>query len=1317
MLPPLNLTDSKDSFFSRKRVDRGNGSTGSIRKRSSIKIIRPSPRASIHVPTPRSSRTSDGDGDIIAATPKSSHSVPCSNRENSPDLTDISMIPREFFIVETNAVLPQNYPPSQYKSTLNAQGQWESVVFPALTPHNRQQVLYLRQTLDKMRATMPQFHERSEGAGPETESDSSVLAERRKLMVEYTTQETQIYSHCFHELARQVKCICKEQSELLFEIRERYNAVVSRLIGKVEHLDQQNNQQRDQVADLATKCRLLLVEKSRLEVKVEELENQVKSGPSVAAAQEAFKLRKTRGKTRSQNEVIDDEAVDNSGEEKSSEESESEIDEEEAEWRRQRDASSVSRPSISSKHDSTKELHLAATRLQVAFQKYQARKEQTRITIHVEKQAAAMDIQRSYRGFRERQLALHRRAVMRTIMRRREENAAVELMQANVRAYLLNRRRSAKLKLSAMNTLKLTGESDRSLLVPVPVVETPVPAIEVVPPATNENEKDANTGILESKENTEPSKPSARQALIRLLKTFRELASVITMLHHGDDNSTKNEEDAFATEEVFTPDDDRPIPSRASASPSEAFDVEDVELFQQTMQEAQALVGSLHVVLGTVPEEKLMNDDDDLSDDSNVELKHDDAPTPSDLSDTLGQQTQANKNDIDLPLEVVADSRSDTNTFDDYDDNSLNIPFGERDALRLQNYAELHLDDSLWSSAVYYPASRKNMAEAESLLALTLASREQRKRLVSLKQFISDIYDTIVGKIKELPPCRVADLLTSRCHLALSFTEWRQQRSQLFSRAVASNQPGEQAIPVNFSIDQLTREHFRCRLGLSPLVDAAVTNLHESIEDFAAIDPDIKRFQEFMSNDRSEEELVFCCMCRYLCAHCLLSDESPAGTASSSYHRQPMFHPITMREVIDVPHVLDLAKLLFRINDEASIVESDTPFTEVENIVYRQYLPTNGYEQFKAIVSSFFVDPDSQAAAVSSINEVENDGQNDNHVLANTCRRPAGSPRHASAMVRPTNFNQFHAKHYNSQAARSPIVRHQQQRPPQFWSSTPDGEFKWVYFEEVLALLIKYRGEMNHFHLFSYWVQELFGLAASSSVDDNSTATRSGDNTTGQVKLLDDTAFVETLTPLSLGPTERELRNIFHNSLRQRKLQVYMPLRVFTSVALLLLRNGLLSVSTYAPMKKPEARDGDATGRQRSLSIREETEDQEWRALALKWRTQESAFEAAIEAIYHEPSSAYMSSQGDHTSDSNGHSFVDKTRAAHALQLLQLRQELYDLFASRSGRGRDLKRAHEIYEILVNERLVRVGGDTRMLDAHLESSSLGTWSVSSFSYF
>ncbi|RLN53658.1 hypothetical protein BBJ28_00022006 [Nothophytophthora sp. Chile5] len=595
-----------------------------------------------------------------------------------------------------------------------------------------------------------------------------------------------------------------------------------------------------------------------------------------------------------------------------------------------------------------------------------------------------------------------------------------------------------------------------------------------------------------------------------------------------------------------------------------------------------------------------------------------------------------------------------------------------------------------------------------------LASREQRKRFVALKQFIADIYETIVGKLKELPPRRLAETVTSRCHLALSFVEWRQQRAQICSRAIAADQPGELLpSPISFSIDELTREHFRCQLGLKQLADAAFANLQESIDAFTAVDPDVKRFHEFLTHERSEEELVFCCVCRYLCVTSLTKDESTS--AGSSHRRQPVFHAVTMREVMDVSHALELAKLLFRVEEETAILASDASLIEVENAVYQQYLPTNGYHQFEAIVSSYFVDADASTATTPASKEVLDEEEHGDESISSGNRRPPGSPRHASVLVRPTNCNQFHAKQYNLQAARSPLIRRQQsQRLSQglpFAACAPTS--KWVHFEEVLALLLRYRGEMNHFHLFAYWVQELFSLATSkaSATADNGTA-RSAQAPSNPPKLLDDAAFVETLMPLSLGPTEREFKNIFHNSLRQRRLRLLMPLRVFTSVALLLLRNGLLSVSSYAPLQAkgtrlPSLEDDEKEDRavidtrQRTLSIREQDDDRAWRTLALKWRGQEAAFEAAIEAIYHETPSTTSS-----TADKDARAGEGTNRTALALQLLQLRQELYELFESRSGRGRDLKRAQEVYEILVDERLDRVGGDTNVLDAQLAAWEL-----------
>ncbi|RLN81386.1 hypothetical protein BBJ28_00023578, partial [Nothophytophthora sp. Chile5] len=435
----------------------------------------------------------------------------------------MSMIPREFFVVETNTVLlPQHYPPTQYQSALNAQGHWETVVFPALTPQNRQQVLYLRQTLDKMRAAMPSLDEKRDCVGPETEDESSFSAteERRRLLVEFTSQESRIYSFCFHELNRQIKCICKEQSELLQEIRERYDAAVQRLIEQVQLLSRQNKQQRQQLVEVTAKHEQALEEGQQLNQRLEELEDLTKAGPSSDAAREAAKPRGksiSPGNKSGRNDSI------NEGDEEGQEDSE--VDEEEAEWRRERrEHSSEYRPLMGAKRDSVGELNMAATRLQVAFQKYQTRKEQGRLNVRVEKQAAAMDIQRSYRGFRERQLVLHRRAIMRTIMKRREENAAVELMQANVRAYLLNRRRSAKLKPPSASAPAVPSQREDLRL--TPKIREDAASAEVVAPSMDD---DGEGEITEGKEAVEEQQLDARGTLVRLLSTFCELSTAISL--------------------------------------------------------------------------------------------------------------------------------------------------------------------------------------------------------------------------------------------------------------------------------------------------------------------------------------------------------------------------------------------------------------------------------------------------------------------------------------------------------------------------------------------------------------------------------------------------------------------------------------------------------------------------------------------------------------------------------------------------------------------------------------------------------------------
>ncbi|KAF1329029.1 hypothetical protein FI667_g6373, partial [Globisporangium splendens] len=222
---------------------------------------------------------------------------------------------------------------------------------------------------------------------------------------------------------------------------------------------------------------------------------------------------------------------------------------------------------------------------------------------------------------------------------------------------------------------------------------------------------------------------------------------------------------------------------------------------------------------------------------------------------------------------------------------------------------------------------------------------------------------------------------------------------------------------------------------------------------------------------------------------------------------------------------------------------------------------------------------------------------------------------------------------------------------------------------------------MNHFHLFTQWTRELYAttVAVDAAVV-GTTANFDGANEES-IHLLDDSAFVDVLTPYPLGVMERELRSIFHNALKQRSLQQWMPSRVFVSVVLLMLRNGLLSVSsTFRPQQQSKKR-GHTRGRG---SSREEIEEKRRMRLALKWRTCENAFEMALEAL------------DESTSEKH---------AVTATRLLEWRNELYRLFIQSSG-SNDLQCAEDLCKPIaagINEQLTSHGGATEMMMPLLDS--------------
>ncbi|TMW64836.1 hypothetical protein Poli38472_009003 [Pythium oligandrum] len=1149
----------------------------------------------------------------------------------SPGITtrieQLSRVPREFFILETNAVLPQTqYPPTQYQSTFStASSSWETVVFPALTPQTRQQVLLLAQTLARLRAArLPA------GFDPSVMMKKSALEAKDALaVVEYTEHEWELYSIGFHELARQIKFICKEQSELLQEVQQHYDSAMTRLIGVVRGLYHRHEQHEQQVE--AMKQQVLQLEEDAKRSKEES--DRLANAPRGPPIRRPGRGRKSPSDT-DYSERQDDEEYEQDGEDKEGATLRRYV------RQRPRDGDAARRlyPRAS-----VMEENLAAARVQHMYQKYQLRKEQLRVAMREQKKMAALEIQRSYRGYQDRKRFAHRRAVMQLILRRRKQMAAVELLQTNVRTYLLKKRREDKLIQE-----QIAQFIPQTVLMPT------------VGEASGERKDqaeqldeaaaggDQNETVESSTASTEqdPNNPEAN-TFVQLLGRMSELTAAFAVIQAR--RKSPQEQGDCTDEFPSTIEEESDVispgtpnqRSRPATAPSVAPECE--EELHSTIRQAEDLVQSFRAAI--------------------VDFKRRGAVRLAPGGGTLDpyDENELNKSTSTTSLAPMDRERDAMHEFglrflfvedddDKYHERRLTvsrrktltgISSSDNDQGLTSDMDDTHLDDVLWQTTVYSPRSLVDDDEANArrmLLREVFSSREQKKRHTGLKQFIVDIYDTIVGRIRDLPASRLALLLRSHCSLALSSVDAHRylkrrrhyrsnQLSQQHNDSVSLYEPAEAIVKTE--LRSLIREHYHCQVGLKHLVDASITQLEVDLRAFQQLDPDVKRFYDFLTHERSYEELVFYCVCRFF-----------ASQSAPSTPREPVFHPVTMRELVSQTRALEIAKTLFHVDDEAKILEGDAFVIEPTNEVYRCHLPSSCFQQCETIVKDYF-------------GPVESDPLRDDN--DEESRVP---PASTTGMLRSSNANQFHAREFNASAARSPLVR-RARKPGAVGSGwghlSPESETEWLYLDEFVDLLRRYRAIMTHFHAFVQWIHELFLKAVQKQGEQR--GSRLTDTSTSS-PVLEESMFVETLLPFSLGASERELENVFHNALRQRQLRSFMPLRVFVSVVLVLLRNGVLSVNSYSPIQ-PQHADKSA----KRASIREQTEETRWRQLALQWRGLEQRFEGAIELIY-------ASTATDPAVNNN-----------NAMQLLQWRSELYEHFVKRSG-PEPLEHAQELYEQL-----------------------------------
>lgn len=1137
------------------------------------------------------------------------------------------MIPREFFVLETNAILPLNqYPTTQYQSRFTPQGLWETIVFPALTPHTRLQVIYLRQALEKMRADMS--------------SGAAIKDQDHIKMVQYTKEEFRLYSLCFHELTRQIKFICKEQSELLVEIQSHYNAAVTRLINLIQSLQQQIDHHHNQFDELQAAYQKTIIENDRLMQQEQQTREVFENGSN--NPRHSRVLLNYKQNRASRKDLVDSDLYDGLMAR------EDDDDEREAEWRRQRRACPQMGEVIrSSKRSSLAEENLAAAVLQTAYQKYNLRKEQHRLALRMGKNVAAIDIQRRYRGFRERQLVLHRRAVIQTILKRREQNAAIELLQANVRMFLANRRQTEN---------KLALED----MLPVSTVSIPDTGTRSEPSsAVTVNHK--FQGLTQGSNEAWNAEVISSKSPIDCLVTVLQQLIVVGATFTGD--RVLGQSNVIPVEFASSK---AEAENQSKETHEKAPTIYSNEQLMNVLAQAEQLVISFQSSTPAPENLQAIQTVKTLKEASGnqQETHHDKLISRSTSTSFLGifednfPEFSSSKriNDVS-PLDNQTDLNLATPTDERPPSDALNSPrkkvsvlidIGQNASVvaspgpsNLDHIGDLHLDEALWETTVQSPMP----AESFNLMQI-LSSRDQNKKLVWLKQFIADIYDTLAGKLRDQHPRWFS--VNHHCALAMSCNEWQEHtRSTMHDQTLES-----------FNIASMTRDHFHCQLGLRHLVDSAIANLKSCIDTFLEVDADVRRFNEFFNHDRSQDELRFFCVCRYL-----TSGANPLVPLEQPHSRQPVFHPVTMREIIDHTCALEMARKLFRVDEEEHILHEDQLLIEADNPVYARYLPSQGFHQFGSILSRYFSPVDIPANPTTSSNQ-------------STLISPSSplSPRYESgSLTRPSNLNQFHAKQYNVSAARSPLVRRLHQKSDHVLPMAPiqSNTSTWIHFDQLIDLLLKYRADMNHFHLFSKWARELFAQAAASLPVESPTEV--------DRRLLDETVFVDTLMPFSWGPTQRELQNIFHNALRQRGLQTLMPSRVFVSVVLLLLRNSMVSATSYRPLQKI-ARDSSLSP---TSSTRREGHEQEWISLALKWRAYEREFEAIVERLYEEQ--PYASAERK------------AAASAHAVRLLQLRNELYELFIYRTG-STHLSRARDVFELLVLG-LKQASGDSSDQDA------------------
>ncbi|CCI40153.1 unnamed protein product [Albugo candida] len=376
-----------------------------------------------------------------------------------------------------------------------------------------------------------------------------------------------------------------------------------------------------------------------------------------------------------------------------------------------------------------------------------------------------------------------------------------------------------------------------------------------------------------------------------------------------------------------------------------------------------------------------------------------------------------------VPFEMVQKPQDEM--LDDESDLLSQLREIQSDSLSLSSDATITPWQPSYHSITQTPCLNSTNTAETLLVAL---SRKQKTKLITLRHFMTTIYDILLDKMETmLRPqqtynCQwrpISDeLIATKSALCFSVTEWRAGWD-------------DRSLLDKLDIVHAIQQHFRFQFGLESLTKSAWTQLIELLKEFSSMHPDVQRFQQLLTRRTDSSDVIFYLICRQLAWN---------QRKVSQTNRSLLVHPESICEVVTMQQAQSMAWQLFRVDDEAQITAMDEALVDINHHLYRRYLPKSGYLQFDQLTQNHI-----SKAIVTK--EMLSEGLKTKSLYQN-------QSKHKNAK----SFSLHGPKSLNLPMVDDIVMADE-----------------YVYFEKVVDLLCKYRTEAYHFHSCLSRILELFG--------------------------------------------------------------------------------------------------------------------------------------------------------------------------------------------------------------------------------------------------